>query len=41
MVKNVRWLYLLLALLGAILPWQANLDFMQSTGGQICTAAIH
>ena len=34
MVKNVRWLYLLLALLGAILPWQANLDFMQSTGGQ-------
>lgn len=28
----LRWLYLLLALLGAILPWQANLEFMQTTG---------
>tara|TARA_E500000178_G_scaffold27981_1_gene25620 strand:+ start:237 stop:602 length:366 start_codon:yes stop_codon:yes gene_type:complete len=25
------WIYLTLAVLGAILPWQANLEFMQSS----------
>jgi len=29
----LRWIYLLLALAGALLPWQANLDFIQSSGG--------
>jgi hypothetical protein len=28
-----RWIYLLLALAGAILPWQANLEFMQTHPG--------
>ena len=29
----VIWSYLLLALLGAVLPWQANLEFMQTGTG--------
>ena len=29
MNKSLPWIYLLLAILGAILPWQANLEFMQ------------
>ena len=33
MTNPVRWIYLLLAILGAILPWQANLEFMQAQGG--------
>lgn len=28
----VRWLYLVLAIAGAILPWMANLSFMQDYG---------
>lgn len=28
----LRWIYLLLAVSGAILPWQANLEFMQANG---------
>ena len=28
-----RWVYLLLALAGAILPWQANLEFLQTHPG--------
>tara|TARA_B100000674_G_scaffold469862_1_gene457089 strand:- start:730 stop:1113 length:384 start_codon:yes stop_codon:yes gene_type:complete len=34
MMRNVlTWGYLLLALLGAVLPWQANLEFMQASSG--------
>ena len=33
-MRNVLiWSYLFLALLGAVLPWQANLEFMQSGSG--------
>jgi|TARA_B100000073_G_scaffold270924_1_gene230615 hypothetical protein len=33
-MRNVLiWGYLVLALLGAILPWQANLEFMQASSG--------
>ena len=37
MTNPVRWVYLLLAILGAILPWQANLEFMQAQGGAAST----
>ena len=33
MINPVRWIYLLLAILGAVLPWQANLEFMQTQAG--------
>ncbi len=33
MNKVLPWVYLLLAILGAILPWQANLEFMQMNPG--------
>jgi hypothetical protein len=33
MNKSLPWVYLLLAILGAILPWQANLEFMQMNPG--------
>ena len=33
MRKILIWSYLLLALLGAVLPWQANLEFMQTGTG--------
>ena len=33
MRKVLIWGYLVLALLGAILPWQANLEFMQASSG--------
>ena len=33
MNKFLPWIYLLLAILGAILPWQANLEFMQMNPG--------
>lgn len=35
MPKALPWIYLLLAVLGGILPWQANIEFIQSssTGG--------
>ncbi len=30
-MRNVLiWVYLILGLLGAVLPWQANLEFMQA-----------
>ena len=33
-MRNVLiWGYLVLALLGAILPWQANLEFVQASSG--------
>ncbi|WP_114994277.1 DUF2834 domain-containing protein [Synechococcus sp. UW179A] len=33
-MRNVLiWSYLLLALLGAVLPWQANLEFIQAGSG--------
>ena len=33
-MRNVLiWSYLFLALLGAVLPWQANLEFMQAGSG--------
>jgi len=33
-MRNVLiWSYLILALLGAVLPWQANLEFMQEGAG--------
>ncbi|MBL6798912.1 MAG: DUF2834 domain-containing protein [Synechococcus sp. BS307-5m-G39] len=31
MSRTLPWIYLTLAVLGAILPWQANLEFMQSS----------
>ena len=31
MTKSLPWLYLVLAVLGAVLPWQANLEFIQSS----------
>ena len=33
MNKFISWIYLLLAILGAILPWQANLEFIQMNPG--------
>ncbi len=33
MTNGLRWLYLILAILGAVLPWQANIEFMQTHGG--------
>ena len=33
MTNSLRWIYLVLAILGAVLPWQANLEFMQANGG--------
>ena len=33
MNKSLPWIYLLLAILGAILPWQANLEFMRMNPG--------
>ena len=33
MRKALPWIYLLLALLGAILPWKANLEFIAEGGG--------
>jgi|TARA_B100001093_G_C26852535_1_gene1025786 hypothetical protein len=40
--KSLPWIYLLLAVLGAILPWQANLEFLQANpnGGFDITAFI-
>ncbi|KEF42086.1 MAG: hypothetical protein ER33_07600 [Cyanobium sp. CACIAM 14] len=31
-VSWIAWLYLVLALCGAVLPWLANLDFIQASG---------
>lgn len=31
MSKALPWIYLALAVLGAILPWQANLEFIQAS----------
>lgn len=31
MSRTLPWIYLTLAVLGAVLPWQANLEFMQSS----------
>ena len=33
MRRVLLWGYLILALLGAVLPWQANLEFMQEASG--------
>ena len=34
MRKTLPWIYLILAILGAVLPWRANLEFMaESSGG--------
>ena len=30
--KALQWLYLLLAIAGAVLPWLANLEFIQAYG---------
>ena len=32
MADGLRWIYLFLAIAGAVLPWQANLDFMAVHG---------
>jgi len=32
MTNGLRWIYLVLAILGAVLPWQANIEFMQANG---------
>ena len=34
MRKALPWIYLLLAILGAILPWKANLEFMAEGSSQ-------
>ena len=34
MRKSLPWIYLLLAVLGAILPWKATLEFIAESGGQ-------
>ena len=34
MRKALPWIYLSLAVLGAVLPWKANLEFMAESGGQ-------
>lgn len=31
--RALQWLYLALAVAGAVLPWLANLDFIATTGG--------
>ena len=31
MSRTLPWIYLTLAVLGAVFPWQANLEFMQSS----------
>jgi hypothetical protein len=31
--RGLQWLYLALAVAGAVLPWLANLDFIATTGG--------
>ena len=33
MRRALPWIYLLLAILGAVLPWQANLQFMAESAG--------
>ena len=33
MRKALPWIYLSLAVLGAVLPWKANLEFMAESGG--------
>ena len=33
MFKPLPWIYLVLSLLGAVLPWQANLEFIANNGG--------
>ena len=35
MRKALPWIYLLLAVLGAILPWRANLEFIAESGGPV------
>ena len=34
MRKALPWIYLGLSVLGAILPWKANLEFIAESGGQ-------
>ena len=34
MRKALPWIYLSLAVLGAVLPWKANLEFIAESGGQ-------
>ena len=34
MRKALPWIYLALSVLGAILPWKANLEFIAESGGQ-------
>ncbi|MFL0792788.1 MAG: DUF2834 domain-containing protein [Prochlorococcus sp.] len=34
MPKLLPWIYLILSILGAVLPWQANLEFIQDSPGQ-------
>jgi hypothetical protein len=34
----LRWIYLALAIAGAVLPWLANLDYMQQYGGSFDVA---
>ena len=34
MRKVLPWIYLALAVLGAVLPWRANLEFIAESGGQ-------
>ena len=33
MTNGLRWVYLILAILGAVLPWQASLEFMEAASG--------
>ena len=34
MHRALPWLYLILAVVGAVLPWRANLEFIAESGGQ-------
>ena len=34
MRKALPWIYLSLSILGAVLPWKANLEFIAESGGQ-------
>ena len=33
MRKTLPWIYLILAILGAVLPWRSNLEFIAESGG--------
>ena len=40
MRKALPWIYLLLAILGAILPWKANLEFIADANGTAASRSL-